>query len=233
MRTFVVASILTLACHASPAFAALPACEGGGGPSPLAVRLGPGVQFESPVAARVWRHVFVDDALPPSPTPGLVARAASERSQESTRRTQAVQLSRGYETRLKIHRLASWATAPLFVAQYAVGEKLYDGRGSESLRSAHSALAAGTAVLFGVNTVTGVWNLWEGRHKTEGRTRRWVHSLLMLGADAGFVATGMLAPDDDEHEGGRRGEGRSTHRTVALTSMGVAAASYVYMLFTR
>jgi hypothetical protein len=39
----------------------------------------------------------------------------------------------------------------------------------------------------------------------------------------------MMTPDDDEGDGGSR----STHRTVAITSMGVAAASYVYMLVTR
>ena len=49
----------------------------------------------------------------------------------------------------------------------------------------------------------------------------------MLGADAGFLATAMLAPGED-------GSGnRSTHRAVALTSMGVAVASYVFMLLTR
>jgi hypothetical protein len=59
--------------------------------------------------------------------------------------------------------------------------------------------------------------------------------MLMLGADAGFVATGLMAPGG--HEGGGDGGGgsssQSAHRTVAITSMGVAAASYVYMLVTR
>ncbi len=50
----------------------------------------------------------------------------------------------------------------------------------------------------------------------------------MLGADAGFVATGMLAPNK-EGEGGNR----STHRAVAYTSMGVATVSYLMMLFGR
>jgi len=40
-------------------------------------------------------------------------------------------------------------------------------------------------------------------------------------------ATGALAPDDDEGEGG--GD-RSTHRTVALASMGVATVAYLIML---
>ena len=53
------------------------------------------------------------------------------------------------------------------------------------------------------------------------------HGIMMLGADAGFVATAMLAPGDDG------GGNRSTHRAVAITSMGVATASYVFMLLTR
>lgn len=75
-----------------------------------------------------------------------------------------------------------------------------------------------------------MWNLWEGRNDPNNRTRRVVHSILMLGADAGFLATASLAPDDDE--GGVTGD-RSAHRNMAITSMGIAAASYVYMLVTR
>ena len=130
---------------------------------------------------------------------------------------------------MKVHRIASWATLPLFISEYIVGQKLYTyDYTDEGPKDLHGALAGATAVLFGVNTVTGVWNLIEGRHKTEGRTRRIIHSVLMLGADAGFVATGMLAPDDDEGGGNR-----STHRSVAIASMGVATASYLYMFFTR
>jgi hypothetical protein len=55
----------------------------------------------------------------------------------------------------------------------------------------------------------------------------------MLGADAGFVATGALASDREER-GSHRSEGNAaTHRAVALTSMGVATISYLYMFFTR
>jgi hypothetical protein len=142
-------------------------------------------------------------------------------------RPMAFEYSDGYRTRLKIHKYASYATLPLFVAQYAVGQKLYDGNGSDSTRSVHGALAATTAVLFGVNTVTGVWNLAEGRKDPSHRTKRMVHGVLMLVADAGFVATGMMAPDD-EGEGG--GSSASSHRTVALVSMGVATVAYLMML---
>ena len=82
-------------------------------------------------------------------------------------------------------------------------------------------------MLFGLNTVTGVWNLWEGRKDPVRRTRRMTHGIMMLAADAGFVTTAMLSPGDD-------GSGnRSAHRAVAITSMSIATASYVFMLLTR
>jgi hypothetical protein len=141
-------------------------------------------------------------------------------------RPMAFEYSDGYRTRLKVHKIASFATLPLFIAQYAVGQKLYDGNASDSTRSLHGALAASTAVLFGVNTVTGGWNLYEGRKDPNHSKKRMIHGILMLVADAGFVATGMTAPDDD----GEGGVSRSTHRTIALSSMGVATVSYLMML---
>ena len=188
----------------------------------LACAVGAGLAYaaEAPPAGvgRPWKFTF--DAVEPAGPVALNLDVAADEQ-----RPVAQNYSESYKTRVKIHKYASFATAPLFVAQYLVGQELYDGGASESMRSAHSALAAGTAALFAVNTVTGVWNLWEGRHDPNGRTRRWVHGLMMLGADAGFVATAALAPDDDEGGGNR-----STHRTVAITSMITAAASYVIML---
>lgn len=168
------------------------------------------------------------DGATPAPSLAASALAASTADPQATppRRPVAFEYSDGYRTRLKIHKYASYAMLPLFVAQFAVGQKLYDGNASDSTRSAHSALAAGTGVLFGVNTVTGVWNLAEGRKDPNRRTKRMVHGILMAVADAGFVATGMLAPDDEGEGGGSR----STHRTVALASMGVATAAYLMML---
>jgi hypothetical protein len=144
-------------------------------------------------------------------------------------RPAAFEYSDFYNTRRNIHMIASWATIPMFVGEYVAGQKLYDGNGSDSARSAHGAFTAGLAGLFGINTVTGVWNMWEGRKDPNGRTRRLVHTVLMLGADAGFLATASLAPDDDDGVS----SDRSAHRNMAIVSMGVAAASYVYMLVTR
>jgi len=141
-----------------------------------------------------------------------------------------VEYSHGYEVRRKIHVYASFATLPLFATEIYLGEKLYSGNYDPSggTRGAHQFVASSIAVLFGVNTVTGLWNLKEGWKNPEHRSLRLAHGLLMLGADAGFVATGMLAPNK-EGEGGNR----SAHRAVAYTSMGVATVSYLMMLFGR
>jgi hypothetical protein len=188
----------------------------------------PGV-FERPSAettavGRPWHVTFAASA--PAVLRLDSATAAALVVHDNQRPT-AFEYSDAYNTRRKIHMIASYATIPLFVAQYWAGEKLFDDRENSAAKSAHGALTIGIASLFAVNTVTGVWNLLEARKDPNGRTRRLVHGLMMLGADLGFVATGALAPDGDD------AAGRSTHRTVAITSMGVAVASYVYMLVTR
>jgi hypothetical protein len=138
----------------------------------------------------------------------------------------AFEYSDGYHTRRKIHVYASLAMVPLFVTQVALGDSLYTDA-TEGKRTAHIVVGSSIGALFAINTVTGVWNLWEGRKNPSRRALRLTHGILMLGADAGFLATAMLAPGED-------GSGdKSTHRAVALTSMGVAVASYVFMLLTR
>ena len=146
----------------------------------------------------------------------------------------AVEHSHAYETRAKIHKLASWATIPLFATELALGQSLYsDSANANARRSAHGVVGAGIAGLFAVNTVTGAWNLFgEGRHERQGRTLRWVHAVMMMVADAGFVATSMSAPDS---ESGRHAltfqADKSTHRNLAVASIGVGTASYLLMLF--
>ena len=138
----------------------------------------------------------------------------------------AFEYSDAYHTRRKIHVYASLAMVPLFVTQVALGDSLYTDA-TEGKRTAHIVVGSSIGALFAINTVTGVWNLWEGRKDPSRRARRLTHGILMLGADAGFLATAMLAPGED-------GSGnKSTHRAVALTSMGIATASYVFMLLTR
>ena len=113
------------------------------------------------------------------------------------------------------------------MTQYVLGQNLFDGT-SDSTKSAHSAAAVGIEALFAVNSVTGIWNLWESRKDPNGRGKRFTHGLLMLAADAGFVATGLTAPDEEDGRGSK-----NTHRTVAVTSMAVSAVSYVIMLIGR
>lgn len=148
-----------------------------------------------------------------------------------TPRMVAIEYRDGYYTRLKIHKYASYATIPLFVIQYLSGRELFNHPGEDSwARSVHGPAAAGIAVLFGVNTVTGLWNLYEGRKDPNGRTRRIVHTVSMLAADAGFVWTGASAPDDDEGEGGSSSDA-DTHKAIAITSGSLALASYLMMFF--
>lgn len=166
--------------------------------------------------------------LPPRfPAAGGAPRAWSD----TVPRRRAVEYGDGYARRLAVHRYASYAMVPLFVGQYVLGDRLLDqkravfaGRRNEpvdaGLRTAHGVTAAGVGVLFGVNTVTGLWNLYEARHDPNGRRRRTAHVLTMLVADAGFVATGVM---------GSRGSANTPreaaqHRNVALGSMAVAVA---------
>ena len=169
----------------------------------------------------------------------LVGSAASARAQDSagddpqaqTRRPVAVEYSDGYYTRAKIHKYASFATLPLFATEVALGQTIYNdpNANSSAAKGAHIAVGSAITGLFAVNTVTGVWNMWESRHEPEHHKLKLIHGILMLGADAGFVATFATGP------GGRNNTNleaeKQTHRTIALTSIGVATASYLIMLF--
>jgi hypothetical protein len=148
-------------------------------------------------------------------------------------RPQAIEYSDSYNLRRKAHFIASFATLPLFAAEYVLGTKLYDGDTSGSVRNAHGFVAGSIGVLFGVNTLTGVWNAYETRHEPTGRTRRLIHGALMLIADAGFVATGATAPESEEGSLPLDSSGKDKHRALAIGSMGVATASYLVMLIGR
>ena len=154
--------------------------------------------------------------------------AASATDTTPRRRPRAVEVSDGYATRLRIHRYASYTTVPLFAAQSIAGNQMYQSGGSDPAwaKSLHRVGAGGLAALFTVNTVTGVWNLWESRGVTEGRTARLVHSTLMLAADAGFTYAGVkLGP-----EATRSGVKRREHRRLAIISMSTALTGYATML---
>jgi hypothetical protein len=175
----------------------------------------------------------VDEATPTAPpAPVAASLAALDAQPAPPPRPVAFEYSDGYYTRLKIHKWASFATLPLFATETILGQKLYNGNVSDGTRSAHKAVALATGVLFGVNTVTGVWNMTEARKDPNVKTKVKVHGILMLVADAGFAVSGFAAPHTHHGEfEGTSGVSQSTHRAIALSSMGVATAAYLIMLF--
>jgi hypothetical protein len=145
----------------------------------------------------------------------------------------AVEHSHAFQLRSKIHKYASFATLPLFATEVALGQSLYSGTGGTGgKKGAHAAVGTAISALFGVDTVTGVWNMFgkEGRMDTQGRTLRLVHGLLMLAADVGFVATQAAAPNS-EHGGASFANDRATHRNLAIASISTGTAGYLVMLF--
>ena len=194
------------------------------GPDSTAARRAMAATFEpADSTAAALRRKFIPDARQ---VPAWAYASASDTLPR--RRRRSVEYSDWYYRRLTIHKAASFATVPLFVTEYILGDKLYKGEGTSSTRSAHQAVATGVGVLFGVNTITGVWNLWESRHESQGRARRTTHAILMMASDAGFVATAALAPEGDDF-GEEDNNNRSTHRNVAIGSMGVSLVSYLMM----
>lgn len=158
------------------------------------------------------------------------AQAVDPASQTQTARPKAIEYSDGYLKRNKIHKYASFATLPLFATELALGQSIYNDPNARTSASRGAHIAVGTSIigLFGVNTVTGLWNMPESRRDPNHRTLRLLHGILMLGADAGFVATSATGP------GGRNNvnfdANKQMHRTIALTSIGLATSSYLMML---
>jgi hypothetical protein len=183
--------------------------------------------LDTVAAARLLRPQVAVSVLPVSPRVGPPAPGPMSTAPAPS---QIIEYSDAYFTRLKIHKWASVLTLPLFAAQYAVGQKLIQGNGSDRLKGVHGLLAGSLAGLFAVNTVTGGLNAIEAWKDPEGRNRRTLHTVLMLVADAGFVITGATA-QENESEGGVRTRGNNTtHRAVALASMGTALVGITVML---
>ena len=129
------------------------------------------------------------------------------------------------KTFLKITALAAITVALLGPV------RLFASQPAEPAQTYHGTLTGGTFCCNGEEspdfrpTVTGTWNLIEARKDPNHRARRLAHGLLMLGSDAGFVATAAMKPDDDDESA------RSAHRAMAFTSIGMATAGYLIMLF--
>jgi hypothetical protein len=136
-----------------------------------------------------------------------------------------------YEVRADIHKYASYATLPLYAAEYALGQSLSNDPGNGTRRSLHGAVGAGIIGLASVETVTGVWNLWLSRHDTKGRKLRVIHSVLTLASNAGFVATWASAPSSHNRGTPAYDSDRVTHRNLAIASIGVGTVGYLIMVF--
>ena len=146
----------------------------------------------------------------------------------------AIEYSDAHELRAKIHKYASWATLPLMAAEFALGEKLYNEANSETdnLRGVHGAVGAGLIGLFGVNSVTGLWNLLES-NQAPGHTKRLVHGIMMLAAEGGLVASAASAPGHSRNQLVAIDSNKATHRDIAFVSIGVGTAGYLLMLLTK
>jgi hypothetical protein len=154
---------------------------------------------------------------------------SADEEQGTPRRPVAIEYSDGYYTRTKIHKYASFATLPLFATEYWLGQSMYNNTITSGTKTAHGVVGAGIVGLFGVNTVTGVWNMWEARNDPANHKLKLLHGALMIAADVGFVATTTSAPGNSRNVNYLSNE--QTHRTLALTSIGIATTSYLLMVF--
>ena len=181
------------------------------------------------VTAVAPRRAHAQDVVDLDKSPAIASTALAADPQEA--RPAAIEYSEGHETRAKIHKYASWATLPLLGTEFWLGQKLYDDPNSSTsnLRGVHGAIGAGLIGFFSVQSVTGAWNLLEARH-APGHKKRLVHGLIMLAAEGGLVAAAATAP------GGRNDinpvASRSTHRNIAVVSIGVGTGGYLFMLLT-
>ena len=145
------------------------------------------------------------------------------------KRRKAVEVSEWYGRRLTIHRALSYATIPVFGAEWIAGNQLYQESNAAPTwaKTTHRVGATALAGIFTVNTVTGVWNLWDSRSVPENRAIRTAHALMMLTADAAFsYAGGKLANDAEQSQ-----QKRKLHRTIALSATGLTLGSSLMMKF--
>ena len=140
------------------------------------------------------------------------------------RRPRAIEYSDWYARRLMVHKIGSYVELPLFASEWYLGDQLLNGNGSSNEKNLHSVVAGSLGVLCGVNTVSGLWNLYDSRKDPSDRKKKIIHSILMLTADAGFAATGLAAGDAEEDA-----DRRNLHKNLALTSMGVSTVGTVMM----
>jgi hypothetical protein len=145
------------------------------------------------------------------------------------RRVRAIEYSDAYNTRLTIHRIGSYTMLPLFAGEWILGDRLLNGVNPPSwMKPAHAGVAGAIGVLFTVNTITGAWNLWDSRADPAGRTRRYLHTGLMLASDAGFAWAGAIGGNAKHNYNTAR-----RHRDIALGSIGLSTAGTALMWFWK
>src|SRR3569833_617457 len=173
------------------------------------------------------------DTLPPSPANDSVAAVTSAAdpvlpgihrsgSVDSAQgRPKVVELSDWYYRRLTIHRWVAWGALPVFAAQWAAGQRLYDASREAPTwaKTTHRVGATVLAAGFTANTVTGVWNLWDSRSVKRGRALRTIHGISMLITDGMFTYAGAKLSDEAEQSAG----GRRRRRAGARAAGGRAA----------
>lgn len=148
-------------------------------------------------------------------------------------KARAIEHSDAYYTRLTIHRYGSYTMLPLFATEYVLGDRLMNGGAPpEWLKPTHVGVATAIGGLFAVNTVTGLWNLWDSRNDSNGRGLRLAHSALLLASEAGFALAAAVA-DDDIGESGFGGDRRTLHRNIAIGSMALSTVGTAIMWFRR
>ena len=173
-------------------------------------------------AAPIPRELMLDAR----PVPAWAYPAATD---TQPKRRHAVEYSDWYYRRLQVHRWGSWLELPVFGTEFWLGQKLInDVQLASWVKPTHSGVAGVLGGLFAINTITGVWNLYDSRNDTEDRALVWTHSALMLASDAGFVITGALG-GNAKHSG----SDRNLHRNVAIASMSLATAGTLLMWIKR
>ena len=142
-------------------------------------------------------------------------------------RPKAVEVGDWYARRLTLHRRLSYALIPMFGLQTLAGKQIWDNGTTAPAwaKNGHRIGATAIAGVFTVNTITGVWNLWDSRSAPEGRALRYVHAAAMLTATAGFTYAGAYLSEKAETDM----DARKLHRTIALSSVGLTAVSGILM----
>jgi hypothetical protein len=191
----------------------------------------------APHAARAEDVIVINEPLvAASATPiadFIAAEGARLADDPQGPRPVAIEYSDAHYTRAKIHKYASWATLPVMATEIVLGEKLYNDPNSinSSSRGVHGAVGSALIGLFGLQSVTGVWNLVDAS-AAPGHKKRLIHGLLMLAAEGGFVASAVTAPGHSRNALINFDANKATHRDIAYVSMGVGTAGYLLMLLT-